>query len=68
VPGTPAKAVEPQPIPKPRGIHGSRRHASDATDVSLRKFEGDDKAQPPPVFMSARCPASSHRDGQAAHY
>src|SRR6185369_4868601 len=30
VPGTQARVVEPQPVPKPRGIRGSRRRASDA--------------------------------------
>jgi integrase len=68
VPGTPARVVQPQPVPKPRGIRGSRRRASGSTDVTPRKFKGDDKAQPPPVFMSARCAATSHRDGQAAHH
>lgn len=67
VPGTSAPAIKPQAIPKPRGINGARRKAPDATDVFLRKFEGDDKAQPPPNLLMARRPAQMRQPGQASH-
>lgn len=50
VPGPPVLA---QPVPKPRGIRGSAPRPAATKEDSLRRFAGDDKAQPPPVFMSA---------------
>lgn len=67
VPGAPGTTVEPQPIPKPRGVHGSRRRTAAKSDVVPRKFEGDDKAQPPPVFLKACFPVSTRPGIHAAH-
>jgi integrase len=45
----PLSEIKPQPTPKPRGIHGSRR--SDAVDpfTTQHMTAGDAKAQPPPA-------------------
>lgn len=61
----PAGEVAPQPIPKPRGVHGGRRAAPtvaqaprppDGEAIVLRDTYGGSEPQPPPWRMSAPGP------------
>lgn len=49
----PLGEMKPQPVPKPRGVHGARRAQQQNGSNTHHMPDGDDKAQPPPRWHKA---------------